>query len=316
MKNQKKFIALFLSTTLIISLLSGCSSTDTADSDEITPIQDALSDWDGISDLVNHSSTSGKEETVYVLLSADGTMEQTIVSEWLKNPNGSSTLTDKTSLSDITVVKGDAQYSRKDSGNQIVWTNNGGDIYYQGNSDKELPVDVHISYELDGKKVTADELSGASGHLKITFTYTNKLSKVLSIHGKKQIIYQPFVMLSGMIFDNNKAKNVIIDHGNIVNTGDDTVVLGLAFPGLQESLGLDTLSDDEGSSVNFDIPEEVTVETVGENKACILFGNSVFCKEGISLKKLFHFGFIKVRLFVAVKFGHKISAILKINITA
>ncbi|MBR5207907.1 MAG: hypothetical protein IKV65_05335, partial [Erysipelotrichaceae bacterium] len=193
MKKQKKVLALVLSTTLVVSLLSGCSSTDTADSDEITPIQDALSDWDGISELVNHSNTSGKEETVYALLSADGTMEQTIVSEWLKNPKGSATLTDKTNLSDITVVKGDAQYSRKDSSNQIVWTNNGSDIYYQGNSDKELPVDVRISYELDGKKMTADELSGASGHLKITFTYANKLSKELSIHGKKQIIYQPFV---------------------------------------------------------------------------------------------------------------------------
>lgn len=260
MEKSKKFLALFLSTALVVSLFSGCSSTDTADSDEITTIQDALDEWDAVSELVNHSDTSGKEETVYALLSADGTMEQTIVSEWLKNPKETTTLTDKTDLSDITVVKGDAQYSKKDSGNQIVWTNNGSDIYYQGNSDKELPVDVHISYELDGKKVTADELSGASGHLKITFTYTNNLSKEIRIHGEKQTIYQPFVMISGMILDNSKAQNVIIDHGNIVNSGDDTVVLGLALPGLKESLGLDDITDDDGKLIDFDIPEEVTVE--------------------------------------------------------
>lgn len=260
MKNHKKFLALFLSTSLVVSLSSGCSSTDTADSDEITAIQNTLDEWDAVSELVSHSNSSGKEETVYALLNADGTMEQTIVSDWLKNPKGSTTLTDKTNLSDITVVKGDAQYSKKDSGNQIVWTNNGSDIYYQGNSDKELPVDVHISYELDGKKMTADELSGASGHLKITFTYTNNLSKKIMIHGKKQTIYQPFVMLSGMILDNNKVQNVTIDHGNIINSGDDTVALGVAFPGLKESLGLDDITDDNGKSIDPEIPDEVTVE--------------------------------------------------------
>lgn len=262
MKNQKKFLALFLSITLVVSLFTGCSSTDTniVDSDEITAMQDALDEWGTSVELVNHSDTSGKEETVYALLSADGTIEQTIVSEWLKNPKGNTTLTDKTNLSDITVVKGDAQYSKKDSGNQIVWTNNGSDIYYQGTSDKELPVDVHISYELDGKKVTADELSGASGHLKITFTYTNHLSKEITIQGEKQTIYQPFVMISGMIFDNNNAQNIIMNHGSIVNSGDDTVAFGVALPGLKESLGLDDITDDDGKLIDVDIPEEVTVE--------------------------------------------------------
>ena len=260
MKNQKKFLALFLSMALVVSLSNGCSSTDTTDSDEITTIQAALDEWDAVSELVPHSDTSGKEETVYALLSADGTIEQTIVSEWLKNSKGTTTLTDKTDLSDITVVKGEAQYSKKDSSNQIVWTNNGSDIYYQGNSDKDLPVDVHISYELDGKKVTADELAGASGHLKINFTYTNNLSKEVTIHGEKQTIYQPFVMISGMLLDNSKAQNVIIDRGSIVNSGDDTVALGLALPGLKDGLGLNDITDDDGKLIDFDIPEEVTVE--------------------------------------------------------
>lgn len=262
MKNQKKFLALFLSITLVVSLFTGCSSTDTniVDSDEITAMQDALDEWGTSVELVNHSDTSGKEETVYALLSADGTIEQTIVSEWLKNPKGNTTLTDKTNLSDITVVKGDAQYSKKDSDNQIVWTNNGSDIYYQGTSDKELPVDVHISYELDGKEVTADELSGASGHLKITFTYTNHLSKEITIQGEKQTIYQPFVMISGMIFDNNNAQNIVMNHGSIVNSGDDTVAFGVALPGLKESLGLDDITDDDGKLIDVDIAEEVTVE--------------------------------------------------------
>ena len=251
MKKTKKIFALFLTTTLIVSLCSGCSSKDTSTPDEITTIQEALNEWDAVSELVNCSNTSGKEETVYVLLSADGAMEQTIVSDWLKNPDGSTSLTDKTSLSDITVVKGDAMYSNDVSGNQIVWTNNGSDIYYQGKADKELPVDVHISYELDGKKVTADELAGASGHLKITFTYTNHLSKKIVLQGKTQTIYQPFLMVSGMMLDNSKAFNVTVDHGNIINSGDNTVAFGVALPGLKESLGI---NDD------IDIPDKVTME--------------------------------------------------------
>lgn len=263
MKNSKKFLALGCSVIVVVSSLSGCSMADSAlenSSEEVAVIQNTLDEFESVSDLISHSDTAGKNETVYAILDADGKIEQTIVSEWLKNPDGSTTLSDRTDLSDITVVKGNAEYTKEGSDNQIVWTNDGSDIYYQGNSEKELPVDVRVSYELDDKNVTAGELKGASGHLKITFTYTNNVSKETRIHGEKRKIYQPFIMISGMLLDNSKAQNITIDNGSVINSGDDTVVFGIAMPGLKESLGLDDIKDEDGQLIDFDIPESVTVE--------------------------------------------------------
>lgn len=266
MKNLKKFTALGLSVVLAASACAGCSVPDTAlestaaESEEVSAIQSALEDLEGASELISHSDTAGKEETVYAILNADGEKEQIIVSEWLKNPEGSTALQDVSTLDQITVVKGDSEYSQGTSDDQIIWNGDGSDIYYQGTSEKELPVDVAVSYELDGKKVSASELSGASGHLKITFHYTNHVSKETSVHGKTETIYQPFVMISGLMLDNSKAKNVTIDHGSCVNSGDDTIVFGLAMPGLKESLGLQDLKDENGQRIDIDLPEEVNIE--------------------------------------------------------
>lgn len=270
MSRLKKFLALGCSMTLIVSALSGCAASGTGDSQdvndsgsgEVEAIQSALDEFEGVSDIVRHSDTSGKEETVYAILDANGNSVQTIVSEWLKNPEGATTIKDNTSLTGITVVKGDAEFQKDESGseNSVVWTNDGSDVYYQGTSSKELPVTVNISYELDGKAVTAEELDGASGHLKITFTYNNNTGKETVVQGQKCTIYQPFVMISGMVLDNTKVKNVTVDNGSAINSGDDTMVFGIAMPGLKESLGIDEVKDSDGNKIDIDIPEEVCVE--------------------------------------------------------
>lgn len=280
MKNYKKILALGCSVLVVASSLAGCAVADasnTANSNEIEVIQETLDEMEKVADFVSHSDTAGKEETVYAILDADGNLQKTIVSEWLKNPNGSSTLSDSSELSNIEVVKGNAEYSKDGSDNQILWTNDGSDIYYQGNSDKKLPVDVSISYELDGKKVSADELAGASGHLKMVFNYKNNVWKEATIKGEKTIVYQPFVMVSGMLLDNSKVQNITIDNGSAVNSGDNTVVFGIAMPGLKESLGIEELND-------IVIPETVTVEadvtdfslmmtlTIASNKALSQLG--------------------------------------------
>lgn len=259
MKNGKKILSLCCTTALVVSLAgvsygaeNGMKKSLAADTKEIETIEEALEEFEDVTGVATHSDTAGKEETVYAIMSADGKVQQTIVSEWLKNPEGKTSLTDQTELSDIKVVKGDAEYKQGASKDQIVWSGDGSDIYYQGNSEKELPVEVKISYELDGKKVSAEELSGASGHLKMTFTYINRISKTVKIGGEMRTIYQPFTMISGMLMDNSKAQNVTVDSGSVVNSGDDTLVFGIAMPGLAESLGLEDM--------DLEIPEKVTVE--------------------------------------------------------
>ncbi len=177
----------------------------------------------------NISLDADKEETVYVIADANGNAEQTIVSEWLKNPEGKATIEDKSGLKDIENVKGDETFTQ--DGDKITWNANGNDIYYKGTTDKKLPVDVKVTYFLDGKEVTPEEIAGKSGIVKIRFDYTN--------NSKDGEVYTPFLMASGMMMSNDNFKNVTVTNGKTISEGNNTIVVGMGLPGLQESLGID-----------------------------------------------------------------------------
>jgi len=195
-----------------------------------------------------------KDETVYVLTGADGSVKKIIVSDWLKNELGSASVADKSDLSDIENVKGDESYTINGD-NMTVWDAQGNDIYYQGNIQKELPVGLSVRYYLDGKSVSPEELKGKSGKVTIRFDYENRQYETVQINGVNQRIYVPFAMLTGMILDNDTFQNVQITNGKLVNDGDRTVVVGLAFPGLQENLNLsrDDLSIPDSVEITADV---------------------------------------------------------------
>ena len=179
-----------------------------------------------------------KDETVYVLAGADGSVDKIIVSDWIKNALGSASISDKSELTDIENVKGDETYTM--SGDSMkVWDAQGNDIYYQGNIEKELPVGLSVSYKLDGKPVSAEEISGKSGKVTIRFTYDNHQFETVEIDGKKEKIYVPFAMLTGVLLDTDTFTNVEVTNGKLINDGDRIAVMGLAFPGLQENLAID-----------------------------------------------------------------------------
>lgn len=179
-----------------------------------------------------------KDETVYVLAGADGSVRKIIVSDWIQNALGSDAINDVTQLTGIENVKGNESYTM--GGNSsCVWNAKGNDIYYQGDLDQELPVAVTVSYMLDGQPIAPAELAGKSGKVTIRFDYTNHQYELLEIDGKQEKIYVPFAMLTGLMLDNDVFTNVSVTNGKIMNDGDRTIVAGLAFPGLQESLGLD-----------------------------------------------------------------------------
>ncbi len=179
-----------------------------------------------------------KDETVYVLAGADGSVQKIIVSDWIKNALNENSIADKSGLSDIENVKGNETYTL-DGSNMTVWDAEGNDIYYQGNVEKELPVAMFVSYKLDGKPISADELAGKSGKVTIRFDYENRQYETVNIDGKNEKIYVPFGMLTGMLLDSDTFRNVEVSHGKLLNDGDRTAVIGIAFPGLQENLGID-----------------------------------------------------------------------------
>lgn len=258
-KKIRKSMAVVCATAMMATMLVGCGSKE--NSVENSKAKDAQKDMQTLeSSLVNHSAEAGKTETVYVMMDADGNVNNTVVSEWLHNPDGSETMSDMTNLSDIEVVKGDATYTT--DGENIEWNTAGGDIFYQGSTDEELPVSVSVSYELDGKPVSAEALEGAKGHLVMTFNYTNNTAKEVTTAQGTYTIYQPFAMISGVIFDCEKVSDVTVDGGSAVNDGERVIVYGTAFPGLYESLGVEEYLEDD-NDISF--PDKVVIEAEVED---------------------------------------------------
>ena len=195
-----------------------------------------------------------KEETVYVNAKASGKTDKVTVSNWLKNSGSvSGNLEDESTLSDIKNVKGDEKYTA--DGDKLTWSTDSEDIYYQGTTDKKLPVSVKLKYYLDGKEMKPSELKGKSGHLKITVDYKNNEKKNVSVDGKDTEVYTPFVMMTGMILPNETFSNVTIDNGKIISDGNKNIVVGFGMPGLKDSLNL---SSEESDKVT--IPESLSIE--------------------------------------------------------
>ncbi|MBP9001340.1 MAG: hypothetical protein KBG05_04715 [Lachnospiraceae bacterium] len=258
---KNKILAIICSVSLLGTMLVGCgqqdadktapdAQTDSSDARSSIEEMDSVVQSMEAANLITHSDSSGKEETVYVLLDANGNKTDTIVSEWLKNPEGAQTMYDSTKLKDVEVVKGNASYTQDDD--MLVWNSDGGDIYYQGKSDKEVPVNVEVTYTLNDAKVDATEIDHASGHLVVNYNYTNNYAEEMVIDGERRTVYQPFAMMTGMMLDNEKVSNIEVTNGKAINSGDYTIVFGMAMPGLAESLGID--------SDEIEIPESVIVE--------------------------------------------------------
>lgn len=258
---KKRMLSLALAVGMTLTTLTGCGSSTGTSSSEGADGSATAADpvTTAAEQLLKHSDTAGKEETVYVIADANGKANKVIVSEWLKNQKGSDTLKDQSNLKDVKNVKGDQDFT-KGSGDELTWNAKGSDIYYQGTSDKQLPVDVTVTYKLNGKTVSAKELDGASGKLTMEFTYKNNTGKTKKVNGKNVTIYQPFLMVSGLLVDNDKMSNVEVTNGKVINSGDKTVVVGMALPGLEESLGLADLTDSDGKKIDIDVPQKVTIK--------------------------------------------------------
>lgn len=206
--------------------------------------------------LADHATDSedtgfSKEESVYVKADASGNVKKTMVSEWLKNPE-KGTISDTSELKDIKNVKGDETFETG-SNNNVSWKSEGNDIYYQGTIDKELPVDVKVSYKLDGKSISPKDLKGKSGKVEIQFSYDNKSKQTVNVNGEDVEMYTPFTMVSAMMLSSDEYSNVSVENGKLISDGDKNIVVGVAFPGLANDLNLKDLDMD------IDIPETVTI---------------------------------------------------------
>jgi putative membrane protein len=202
------------------------------------------------------SKDADKEETVYLITNASGNVEETIVSEWLKNKEGAAEIKDATNLSNIENVKGDETYSQGE-GENITWNAAGSDIYYQGATTQASPIDMKITYYLNGQEISPENLAGQSGKVTIRMDYQNNAKEKITIDGEEEEIYVPFTVVSGMILPVDTFSNVEVTNGKIVSDGNRNIIVGVAMPGLKESIDPDGKLEKEDSSL--EIPEYVEV---------------------------------------------------------
>lgn len=285
---MKKRIIKTVSISMAVIVAAAGIGYNAFRNDEQKVIADESEDAKTIEDTIENNVTfnsvgDDKEETVYVISDANGNVTKTIVSDWLKNKDGNATITDKTDLSDIENVKSDADYTEGKDG-EITWNANGEDVYYQGTSDKKLPVDVKVTYLLDGKEVTPTEIAGKSGKLTIRFDYTNNQKSDVVINGIKNEMYVPFTMISGMILDSATCSNVEVNSGKVISDGNRYVVVGLAFPGMNENLDLAEMTNDD--SMDFPETVEVTADVKDFSLALTLTMGSADLISSVNLDKV------------------------------
>lgn len=256
MKNRKvrQMLASSMAVVVGAGLIGTCAYEDSikahAQEVNIQKLEETAEQALGDS-TVEEDGSLYKDESVYVKADASGKVNETTVTEWLKNPNNGKT-EDVTELQNVENVKGDETYTT-DSEGSVSWKSEGKDIYYQGTTDKELPVDVEITYTLDGKKVEAKDLKGKDGELEMKVQYTNQSKETVDVSGESVEMYTPFAMVTAMMLPNDEYTNVTIDHGKIVSDGDKNIVVGLGFPGMEENLNL------EGKDIDIDIPDSFTI---------------------------------------------------------
>ncbi len=279
---MKKPVVKTLSITLCALLTLGCigSAAYTAGAATAAPATAGFTSVHTIAKMTANSSydpdaeRNAKDEMVYVLAKADGSVQKIIVSNWVKNTQGDDKLSDVTELTDIENVKGNETFTIGGD-HSCVWDARGNDIYYQGNIDKELPVSMAVSYSLDGQSISPEELVGRSGKVTIRFDYTNRQYEMVEIDGKQEKIYVPFAMITGLMLDNDVFTNVSVSNGKIMNDGDRTIVACLTFPGLQDSLGLDrdTIDLPDYAEITADV-ENFELETTVTLAANELFNDA------------------------------------------
>ena len=196
-----------------------------------------------------------KSESVYVFANADGSVKNTVVTNWLKNADKATRLHDISSLTDIQNTEGEEDFDAH--GQSLAWNAQGNDIYYQGNTDKAAPIDLRVTYWLDGKETAATDMAGKSGHVRIRFAYQNNSHSIEYVNGAACTVYTPFVCITGTVLDNKVFSNIATKNAKTINDGNRTLVGGYALPGLRTNLDLD--EDD------FDIPDYFEIEADVEN---------------------------------------------------
>lgn len=261
-KYQSKFAIRMLAGVLVVAMMGGSFAAGyvqgnteqaiTAEAAEKAEVEEK------IGELVNKKSgvdDTTKDETVYIIADSKGQSGKVIVEEWLKNRDGAATIEDVSDLEDITNIKGDETFTK--DGDKLTWQANGNDIYYEGTSTKQVPITETVTYYLDGEEIEPEELAGKSGAVTIRFDYENHEKVTIEQDDGDVEVYVPFTVMTGMVVSDDFT-NIQVTNGKVISDGKNNIVVGMAMPGLHESLQQD--DGDFDSDIEFPDYVEVTAD--------------------------------------------------------
>ena len=266
--NQRglKAVSLVLAAAITCaSVLSGCAKSNGTQSTAASPASSeaAQTDQQVVSGPFTGPDAAGvkKSETVFINLDPTGKPYETTVTDWIHSDTPDAVLNDLSDLTGIENIKG-LQQPRQE-GDRLTWKMEGSDLYYTGKTDKEPPVDVEITYTLDGKSIEPQELPGKSGQLSMTVRFRNTQKQRVTIAGKDTDMYTPMLVAAGMSLPDDTFQNVEVSEGSVISDGSNQIVAFACVPGLNDSLALGTYRIQEINDLDF--PEEFTVKADVQN---------------------------------------------------
>ncbi|MCQ2477416.1 MAG: hypothetical protein MJ125_06250 [Clostridia bacterium] len=247
----KRITALSLALLMVIGM-TACGKKEEADT-EIQPEAVNQPVYTAAPDTVS------KKETVYVNLGNDGSVSNVNITDWIHTDRGGVCVNDMSNLTDIESIKDNTLPVK--NGDFIQWNMTETDLYYSGKTKEKPPVSLKIRYYLDGKEMTADEIAGKKGTVKIVVDMINNLFEEVEIGGKTRKIYLPVLVAGGFLMQEANFSGIQVSSGRSVGDGTKEIAVMFGFPGLSESLGIDELgiSDIEGLKLGNTV--SVTAET-------------------------------------------------------
>ena len=198
-----------------------------------------------------------KDETVYTTLSSDGALKSQTVVDWIHSDSVLNQIEDKSTLSNIKNLKGSEAPNK--NGDSLIWNTDKNDIYYQGDTNKSLPLSFKITYLLNDKEISANDIAGKSGKVKIRISITNNDKHIVNVGGKARTIYSLIPVATVIALPSEHFSNINTNGGTLAKAGNYNIVAFASIPGLMDSLGL------KNGDYGITLPDPLEVTTDAKN---------------------------------------------------
>ena len=208
--------------TCVVALLTVTLSVACVPSALALAEGDAASSSSASAASASSAATYEKSEVVYATLAASGAPKVVyVVNRFDVEVPG--TVVDHGDYTSVQNLTNETELAR--IGDATTFEAEEGTLYYQGDAaNAALPWNVSLSYELDGKKVEADQLAGASGNLAVHVTTARN-------EAIDPAFYDSFMLQITFTLPGDVASDVEGEGATIAQSGEDATAAFTVLPG-------------------------------------------------------------------------------------